>query len=49
MDYHHHARLTCREIGRASTLELIERTGNPSIPAREILLPFEIIIRQSSG
>ena len=39
----------CREIARAATLALMERTKDQSIPAREILLPFELIIRQSSG
>jgi GntR family transcriptional regulator of arabinose operon len=42
-------RQPCREIGRAATLALIERTNDASIPAREILLPFELIVRQSSG
>jgi GntR family transcriptional regulator of arabinose operon len=42
-------RQPCREIGRAATLALIERSKNASIPAREILLPFELIVRQSSG
>jgi len=42
-------RQPCREIGRAATLALIERTRDPGIPGREILLPFELIIRQSSG
>jgi len=39
----------CREIARAATLALMERTKDQSIPAREILLPFELMIRQSSG
>ncbi|HEY0308907.1 MAG TPA: substrate-binding domain-containing protein [Acidobacteriaceae bacterium] len=42
-------RQPCREIARAATLALLERTNDRSIPAREILLPFELIIRQSSG
>jgi len=42
-------RQPCREIGRAATLALMERTSDHEIPAREILLPYELVIRQSSG
>jgi len=42
-------RQPCREMGRAATLALLERSNDPSIPAREILLPFDLVVRQSSG
>jgi GntR family transcriptional regulator of arabinose operon len=42
-------RQPCREIGRAATLALLERISEPGIPPREILLPFELIVRQSTG
>jgi len=42
-------RQPCREIARAATLALMERTTDQEIPAREILLPYELIVRQSTG
>jgi len=42
-------RQPCREIGRAAMLALLERCSDQEIPAREILLPFELVVRQSSG
>lgn len=41
-------RQPCREIARAATLALIERISDPGIPAREILLPVELMIRAST-
>jgi GntR family transcriptional regulator of arabinose operon len=42
-------RQPCREIARAATLALLERIAEPAIPAREILLPVELVVRQSTG
>ncbi|QNI35685.1 substrate-binding domain-containing protein [Edaphobacter albus] len=42
-------RQPCREIARAATLALIERIADPAIPAREILLPVELIVRTSTN
>jgi DNA-binding LacI/PurR family transcriptional regulator len=42
-------RQPCREIGRAATLALIERINGLDMPARQILLPHELVVRRSSG
>jgi len=42
-------RQPCRQIARAATTALMERCNDPAIPPREILLPFELVVRQSSG
>jgi GntR family transcriptional regulator of arabinose operon len=42
-------RQPCREIARAATLAMLERIADPTAPARAILLPFDLIVRQSTG
>lgn len=42
-------RQPCRDIARAATLALLDRTVHPTSPPRQILLPFELIVRRSTG
>lgn len=39
----------CREIGRAAVLAMQERIRHPNRTPHEILLPFKLIVRDSSG
>jgi len=41
-------RQPCRDIARAATAALLERTVDSESPARQILLPHELIIREST-
>jgi DNA-binding LacI/PurR family transcriptional regulator len=42
-------RQPCREIGQVAVRVMKERIANPSFPARQILLPVELVVRQSCG
>jgi DNA-binding LacI/PurR family transcriptional regulator len=42
-------RQPCRDIGRAAMAAMRERLSTPDLPAREILLPGRLIVRQSCG
>jgi DNA-binding LacI/PurR family transcriptional regulator len=42
-------RQPCREIGQAAVRTMRERIEDPSLPARQILLPVELVVRQSCG
>jgi DNA-binding LacI/PurR family transcriptional regulator len=37
------------EMGRESVAMLLDRLANPGRPAREVVLPVELVIRRSSG
>jgi GntR family transcriptional regulator of arabinose operon len=39
----------CREIGEVALRVLLERLAHPKMPAREVLLDCELVIRQSCG
>ena len=42
-------RQPCRQIGAVAMSAMLERLEDPAIPARDILLDFELVIRRSSG
>jgi len=42
-------RQPCREIGQTAVRTMKERISNPTMPARQILLPVELVVRQSCG
>ncbi len=42
-------RQPCREIGQAAVRTMSERIEDSSLPARQILLPVELVVRQSCG
>jgi DNA-binding LacI/PurR family transcriptional regulator len=37
------------EMGRRSVAALLDRIANPGRPARDIVLPTELVVRRSSG
>jgi DNA-binding LacI/PurR family transcriptional regulator len=39
----------CQEIGASALRAMVERVHNPSLPARDILLNFELVVRQSTA
>ena len=39
----------CRAMGAAAVAAMLERVAQPEIPARDILLDFRLIVRQSCG
>ncbi len=39
----------CAEIGASALRAMVERVRSPNLPARDILLNFELVVRQSSG
>lgn len=39
----------CSAIGAAAVRAMIERVQNPGLPARDILLDFKLVVRESSG
>jgi DNA-binding LacI/PurR family transcriptional regulator len=39
----------CAEIGAAAISIMLERLRNPTLPARDILLNFHLVVRESSG
>jgi GntR family transcriptional regulator, arabinose operon transcriptional repressor len=39
----------CREIGAAAVAAMLERLAEPATPARDILLDFQLIVRESCG
>ncbi len=39
----------CREIGVAAVAAMLERTASPDMPARDILLDCELVVRASCG
>jgi DNA-binding LacI/PurR family transcriptional regulator len=42
-------RQPCQELGAAAMSAMIERLRHPELPARDILLDFQLIVRASSG
>ena len=42
-------RQPCRQIGAVAMSAMLERLEHPAIPARDILLDFELVVRRSSG
>ena len=42
-------RQPCRQIGAVAMAAMLERIEDPDIPARDILLDFELVVRRSSG
>ena len=39
----------CAEIGASALRAMLERVQNPTLPARDILLSFKLVVRQSTG
>lgn len=39
----------CRDIGRIAITVMLDRIANPNLPARDILLGCDLIVRKSSG
>ncbi|MEO8660751.1 MAG: GntR family transcriptional regulator [Bryobacteraceae bacterium] len=39
----------CREIGEAAVEAMVERIAHPGLPARDILLDCQLVVRKSSG
>jgi DNA-binding LacI/PurR family transcriptional regulator len=39
----------CAEIGATAVAHMIQRLEDPSLPARDTLLDFHIVVRQSCG
>jgi GntR family transcriptional regulator, arabinose operon transcriptional repressor len=39
----------CAEIGASALRAMLERVQNPRLPARDILLSFNLVVRQSTG
>jgi len=39
----------CAEMGAAAISTMLERVRNPTLPARDILLNFRLVVRESSG
>ncbi|MBS1850573.1 MAG: GntR family transcriptional regulator [Acidobacteria bacterium] len=39
----------CRDIGRVALTVMLDRMANPDLPARDVLLGCEMVIRQSCG
>ena len=42
-------RQPCRDIGRIALAVMLDRIGNPDLPARDVLLGCQMVIRQSCG
>jgi len=42
-------RQPCRDIGQCALRTMQERIDNPSLSPRQVLLPIELVVRQSSG
>ncbi len=42
-------RQPCREIGQAAVTVMQDRIENPSLPPRQVLLPVQLVVRQSCG
>jgi len=42
-------RQPCREIGAAALEAMLDRLDRPNMPARDILLDCELIVRESCG
>ena len=39
----------CAEIGAAAIRTMVDRLNDPSIPARDVLLNFGLVVRESSA
>ena len=39
----------CEKMGAEAVAAMIQRIRNPDIPARDILLDFHLVVRESSG
>ena len=39
----------CEKMGAEAVAAMIQRIRNPDIPARDILLDFHVVVRESSG
>ena len=42
-------RQPCRDIGRIALSVMLDRISNPDLPARDVLLGCELVVRKSSG
>ena len=42
-------RQPCDSMGKAAVEAMIQRIANPRMPARDILLDFELVVRESCG
>lgn len=42
-------RQPCREIGQAAMRVMQDRIENPTLPVRQVLLPVQLVVRQSCG
>ena len=42
-------RQPCRDIGRIALAVMLDRIANPDLPARDVLLGCQLIVRQSCG
>jgi GntR family transcriptional regulator, arabinose operon transcriptional repressor len=39
----------CKHIGMSAVTAMMERIANPDIPARDILVDFKLVVRESCG
>jgi DNA-binding LacI/PurR family transcriptional regulator len=42
-------RQPCAELGATAVRVMVDRVNNPALPARDLLLDFKLIVRESSG
>ena len=42
-------RQPCLELGAAAVNTMVQRIQNPGVPARDVLVDFELVVRDSSG
>jgi DNA-binding LacI/PurR family transcriptional regulator len=42
-------RQPCAELGATAVRAMVERLNNPALPARDFLLDFKLVVRESSG
>src|SRR5437867_2802661 len=39
----------CAELGATAVRVMVDRLNNPTLPARDLLLDFKLVVRDSSG
>ena len=39
----------CQDIGATALLAMVDRIAHPKAPARDFLVDFQLVVRQSSG
>ena len=42
-------RQPCKDLGRLALAVMLDRIANPDLPARDVLLGCQLIVRQSCG